>query len=475
MRKRHIFSKAWILLLLPIFSACEKFIDLEPKSTYSFNSMWKTEADANAAINAMYNTMRAFDANYIYWGEGRGDMITTVYDFYKEAKQLKDNNLTSTMSTADWSALYKTISIANFAIKYAPNIKMSVSSINKVRGQAFFARALCYFYIARVWGKAPLILQPTDDASMNMEVSQEDPSKILDQVVTDCDSANVMLPEVYESETQWSEWDLLMRNRIYATKAAVWALQTDVYMWLKKYDLAENAAAQFEKSNRYYDKANDVWKLHPDVKEIHRRRIKENKYPAEVIFEVYFNEKDGAYSSFKTLFEVEWTHTYMATPKYLSLLKPGDQRIDLIKYYPSNGQYIAKRFPFDDSRWSMPTDQPVVLYRLTDILLLRAEALNKLGRKDEAIKFVNVVRKRANLEGLKSEDFTSVDALEDAILNERAVELIAEGKRYFDLVRTGKAASVLNITNPNNLYWPVYYSNLKENPKLVQNPYYVTE
>ena len=114
------------------------------------------------------------------------------------------------------------------------------------------------------------------------------------------------------------------------------------------------------------------------------------------------------------------------------------------------------------------------IYRYAETLLNAAELLLATGGStSEATGYVNQVRARAGLDNL-----ASVTA--DDILNERHLEFCGEGKRYFDLVRTGKAASVLvpdqygyrtNTWNPSKKHIPLSQSELDADPTLKQNNY----
>jgi hypothetical protein len=128
-----------------------------------------------------------------------------------------------------------------------------------------------------------------------------------------------------------------------------------------------------------------------------------------------------------------------------------------------------------------PAKQNIVLIRLADIMLLRAEALNKLGGTANitvALTLLNTIRTRAGLTAFAT--IADVNAkygdLESAILQERSVELCFEGHRWFDLVRTGKAISTMKplngLSDERNLLWPIHINSLNKNPNLVQNDFY---
>ena len=86
------------------------------------------------------------------------------------------------------------------------------------------------------------------------------------------------------------------------------------------------------------------------------------------------------------------------------------------------------------------------IIRYADVLLMAAEALNKSAAPNDALAqtYLNKVRRRAFQVTDASKDVTATGtALYTAILNERRLELGMEGERFFDLVRTGQAATVL--------------------------------
>lgn len=143
--------------------------------------------------------------------------------------------------------------------------------------------------------------------------------------------------------------------------------------------------------------------------------------------------------------------------------------------------------------------------RLADLYLLYAEALNETGQTDQAIVWVDKVRERAGLNGVKDSwtnfstnpgKFSSIEGMREIIHRERAIELIFEGHRFWDLRRWKKAEQALNqnirgwnieqespegyyhpqilfnqrFISPRDYLWPLREHDLIVNPNLVQNP-----
>ena len=160
-------------------------------------------------------------------------------------------------------------------------------------------------------------------------------------------------------------------------------------------------------------------------------------------------------------------------------------------------QLSSSRRSSSDANW--------ILYRLSDMILIKAEALierNNEGDLAEAFALIDIVNKRANdavggtrSSTLKKEDYIdSKPAMEDLLLEERQREFVFEGKRWFDLVRFARRdgdnsrlislasrkyienvnAIKIKLADPNIIYFPYAKNELKVNPLLQQNPAFTT-
>jgi len=450
-----------VILLLSGSSCVDDILDKDPVSSFSAEGFYQTTSDAQAGIYGIYDAAQsAFRINFCYWGEGRADNVQTAQS--GDGLSLIQNNLDESISSADWTALYTLISRANYAIKYIPDVYEEDNAVGKqLIGQARALRALAYFYLVRVWGDVPLITEPYLSVDQDIFVKKTDKELVLDQIEEDLGYAAINCITKFNNDN----------DRIMFNQGAANALLTQVYMWRHKYSEAV-ATSALVLGNSLYSLVTtmDDW-----------GKIFTDGYSRESIFEVGYNETET--NSLRVLYAIGSYAIYTPSEKFKSSIEQEDQRIDYVYDVTladpkAIWKYLGKGV---SDEVSTPSQQNIVLIRLADIMLLRAEALNKLGsaaNKEEALSLLNTIRKRAGLPAFETEEDanTTYGDLESAILHERSVELCYEGHRWFDLVRTGKAISTMNpingLTDERNLVWPISNNVLNKNPNMEQNEYY---
>jgi hypothetical protein len=152
------------------------------------------------------------------------------------------------------------------------------------------------------------------------------------------------------------------------------------------------------------------------------------------------------------------------TPDLIAAYEEGDTRFaaSIDSTYDSNGNKLpyCKKYLHTHTTFGYAGDDWPV-YRYAETLLFMAEAINEQGgRSSEALGYLNQVRERA---GLADVSVTDQSSLRDIIMHERRIELAFENKRWFDLVRTGKAVEVISAygdrvkANPQGYYFPQGY------------------
>lgn len=450
-----------ILIISFLVVSCSDLLDKSPISSFSADGFYKTTSDAQTGVYGIYDAAQtAFKLNFAYWGEGRADNVKTAQS--GEGLALMQNNLSASISSAYWGDLYNIINRANYAIKYIPNVyKEGDATGNQLIAEAKALRALAYFYLVRVWGDIPVITDPYLSIEQDIFVSKTDKETVLNFIEDDLKFAAQYCKDKFGDN----------RDRIMFTKGSVNALLTHVYMWRHKYDDALTTS-KLVLDNTLYSLVTtmDDW-----------GKIFTTGYSKESIFEVAYSDKET--NSLRVLYAIGAYAIYTPSEKFKTSYETGDKRIDYVYDVTlaepkAIWKYLGKGI---SDEVATASKQDIVLIRLADIMLLRAEALTKKGGAQniaDALILLNKIRTRAGLTSYntEAEAIAAFGNLESAILHERSIELCFEGHRWFDLVRTGKAISTMKplngLSDEKNLVWPVSTTSLQKNPNLVQNEYY---
>lgn len=496
--KKFTISILLLLLISTFFVGCSNLLDEKPISTLSKDQFWKSPDDAQAWMAGMYDGMqKALSFRYLEWGETRSDNLENAGTGLTQVKLL-NNGITSDMSQCDWTDLYKVISRANFAIKYiplTPNVDPSV--LKKYLGQAYAMRAYMYFYAIRVWGRVPLITEPYEGGTQTQFYKRSPIDSLKTQIQADIDRSINLLnadPGVF-----------------YINKGGALAMKTDIHMWFKEYDKAISASDALIALNQYSLVTNSTdWKYiftAPDGSK-------------ETIFNMYWSylEEGTGSGAASMLASGSNSSNYKAQDSiWFSLVARGkkDARMwlcfDTVSMYNNGGKLPIGDLNYSDisktgkfNEWDFgkqafkyynnsQSDIRIPLYRYADVMLLRAEALNQLNRKPEALAIVNSIRQRVGYlvtaESQLGANPTTYN-VESLILAERKLEFFGEGKRWFDLIRTNRVIGVMDLVlkkrqaagglplegfgDPNKILFPLAAKVFEANPLLVgdQNPPY---
>lgn len=458
--------KSIALFSVLLLGSCS-FLDKEPISSFSAQGFYKTVSDAQAGVYGIYNGMQsAFQRNFAYWGDGRADNVET--NQAGDPFALRQNRLTSIITSAtpeqrntsaNWTSLYTVISRANYAIKYVPEVFESETVLrNQLIGQARALRAIAYFHLVRVWGNVPLTLEPFESADQDLFQSVTDKEVILDQIVDDLLYASEFCAPSYGGE----------RDRVLITRGGADGILTQVYMWRKQYEKAIIVAERVIDNPLYSLVSISQWN---------------NMFSAglstESIFEVGYNEIQT--NGMRILFAQGNDAQYFPSQRFMDSFEDGDLRRPKIwNNAQTTPRMIWKFFGegFDDAS-ADPSANNIILVRLADVMLLKAEAHARLQTPENgvALTLLNSIRNRAGLTSLTEATATSeYGDVVSAIMHERRIELCFEGHRWFDLVRTDKAIEVMGPINdlllPGNILWPIHEDALNRNPSLDQNEFY---
>lgn len=513
------------LSLLLIFGtvSCDDWLNLKPENEIVLDDFWKTKTDVESVLSACYRSLseREIIERMIVWGELRSDNIVegrdipsnnNMYDMYR----ILDGNLTAHNSYATWSGFYSTINICNTLLHYAPQViqedlNFTRQDLNLVIGEATTLRALAYFYLVRAFRDVPWVTEPSINDSQNYTSPQASEEEILIHIIDDLETAlsNNWLRDSYGNKD-------FNKGRI--TKTTVYALLADIYLWKGDYENCIKACS------RVLADAN--LKLITDKEQMYAQIFYRGN-STESIFEIQFNENDMKNSAVTDLYSSNENNMgYYAFPpalgydiktNYTGAFSPFNYKVnsgkesindirawtfiryqgaDLFSIFKYGGTNVYRKEDNTgfDYRYRSATSNWIV-YRLSDIMLLKAEALVQRGSDsdwEEAFSLVNTVYQRSNSadNALDASNYISKNEREELIQRERQRELLFEGKRWFDLVRMARREnSVVNLNRfvtvksedsmaplgamvMDAMYMPVSKAELDANRNLKQNPYY---
>jgi len=257
-----------------------------------------------------------------------------------------------------------------------------------------------------------------------------------------------------------------------ASQGAAKALLAKAYLSVKNYDSAAVKALEVMNS--------PVYTLVSGAAAYSSMFSTGGKNSTEAIFEIQFvsssSQANGLFSLYVPVNGIPagiQPGSYQITPttKIIGAYETGDIRKNAALGLTTSSPAVPYVNKY--TRLTSGTEPDIIALRLADIILVRAEALNNLGKTAEATEALNIIRRRAFAEPLTApggHDFPygGETNLALAIENERFKELAFEGHRFYDLVRTGRAVAVLGI-NADQALWPVPLREIGRNPRLVQN------
>ena len=466
MKKKILFI--W-LVTFSLISCQDDFLTITPETSLSSATFFTKEADFQQAVNGAYVPLRNI-TNDRSWLLGEMHSDNTYYArniLFGATEQQEDiadfaipvaNGVTANTHVLNQYRLdYQIIARTNQVLALIDNVDFAEASKNNLKGQAYFLRAYAYFELVRYFGKVPLHLEPStgrDDATLPL--SSED--EIYNQIISDSKEAINLLPPKSVQEA----------GR--ATSGAARTLLANVYIVQKKWAEAETVLMEIVNSNEY--------QLIPNYADVFSTSTG-NKNNMESVFEIQFLEGSAGLNGFfiynflprpmtsEELKTITGTSNpqpltgegnNIPTPDIIAAYEPGDERKDAsIAFITFSGSlrddkvypYIKKFAKTHSLHNNHGTNWPI--YRYSEVLLFLAEALNEQG-KDGSL-YLNMVRDRAGLGDATGD-------MREAIYQERRVELAFENKRWFDLVRTGRAVEVITAygarikSNPQDYYYP---------------------
>lgn len=529
---KQILNICLYVLVFIGFSSCTEWLELNPEDAVIRDRFWKTEGEANSALMGCYASMMEDDVllRYFIWGEMRADMVTPTSTADEHIFAIRNGEIVSSNKYATWSYFYRTINQCNTLLELAPlaqenDLSFSEAELKQYSAEAVCIRSLAYFYLLRTFRDVPYITKASIYDDQDFSIPATPQAAIVDSLI-------VALTAV-ENDIAFSFDDEASRKG----RFTIWglkALLADIYLWKGDYENCIAQCTQIINSNQF--------SLIPIGRE---EVIVDGDLPGTYYTVYYANESDVANFFNRMFVRGNCTESILElqvgtdknTP-FASWFNAANPRLqakipDLRnEYFPSSSidrgwsdirtegvsfmqGYIWKWIGLSQTdasnyRTTAESHSNWIFYRLSDIILMKAEALTQqaMGNNDqtkllEAKELLLQIRNRANAPEstdllFNQEGNIAAITMEEFILLERAREFLYEGKRWFDVLRHARRdnyseknlkylirLAILSTTpekvtslqnkwqnNFGSHYMPIYIDEIRTNKNLVQNEFY---
>jgi starch-binding outer membrane protein, SusD/RagB family len=499
--------------LIIVLSGCTDWLDIKPESEIVLDDFWKNESHVNQVLAACYRSVTEGEVmnRMLVWGELRSDNVTYGRSMPTDMYKMLNVDISADNGYCRWGNVYTVINNCNNFLHFAPGVvgldaNFTESKLHSMEAEVLTLRALMYFYLVRTFEKVPWMDQPSIDDDQEYNIPQSSEDFILDHLVSDLHTALKYSRDNYETTAY-------TKGRI--TTHAVRALLADIYLWREEYSKC------VEMCDLILNDTKSKLKLVPGEDVISKVFYQGNS--EESIFELQFDDDlmfnwvvrdflgsygnptgqwsfpgilvTGKYSPFnymigsgkesaKDLREKDFLRQEFGGDRYYVFKYAGAERMENATTKVSTYYYRNVT-----ANW--------IVYRLSEIYLMKAEALIQLNtNNEEVVDLINTIYMRSNTEEgeqeLMADNYTSKLKLDELILRERQRELMFEGKRWFDLMRLarrvnspapllsyvtkkfagGGSGQSTKMSVMDALYLPVHTDELKANSALVQNEFY---
>ena len=491
-----------ILAAAFVTTSCVDTVILPDNKTVD-DDYWQKKSEVEAVVATAYAQLRDASAirNMIVWGDFRSDELVMsstlpVSAAYKTAlSQIYSMNIETENTFTTWAPFYSAINYCNLVLEKAeaviaadPDYMQGDYDANKA--QVLALRAFCYFYLTRIFHDIPVTPGAYLNSSADLNAPQVAPDTVLTMCINDLQEAS----KYAVSGSTYNDW----RDKGYLNQDGINALLADIYLWRASIN---RDASDYQACVDYCDKIIKAKKEAYELSGAMRRGNQEKldyylsayddmyddlfgqngQNAEESIFELQFNSSsvsnaglDQMYYRYNNASGNGYGY-FKASSQFGSVSGAGrsawindvDQRLYEYVYDAGNSnveQYGIRKFVgltsagLNKTVESDPKGSRVnsmnrnwVFYRLTDVMLMKAEALVQLynlggkaegdTRNEEAFNICQFVNQRALSDANKTNASytlkysTYSSRMEELVLAERARELCFEGKRWFDLMR----------------------------------------
>ena len=562
----YIKYNVFALLFVFVYTSCS--LEVEPQNEITLEKFWNEKVDVENILAGCYSTMQheAILSRMMIWGEFRSDNVVmrgTSLEKDRSLQYVLTEQINTTNDYALWGDFYGIINRCNTVIHYAPQVadvdpSYKRSEVDAHIAEATALRSLMYFYLIRTFHNVPYTTEAYLDDNQESAVAPTDFYQVLDNCIQSLESVKGKAVKKYMTSTY---------NRARITQCAINAMLCDMYLWKGDYqkcveyaDLVIDEKIQDAKEskssedytpfygypliksasgNSVFGKAfNDIFVNGTSSESIFELPFTGSQSdlcngPASLFYgndvdvagyvipsdyvgkdkdihKLFINKLDGR------LFEsVRFNSSGSPTAINKYTLQRGvnlKMKSETVTSITDNSDFFTggdwgSRYSgkYENNNWISYSKANWIIYRLADVMLLKAEALTQMistdelstsediALRDKAFELVNALERRATYktsltsnDGLKVAEYSSKTAITNLVYDERQRELLFEGKRYYDLVRRtmregnttyirskaqNKSTDYASIIDSkmqkfDYIFWPYHQDEVKANPAL---------
>lgn len=439
---KYIFTFGLVVLLTVSCDDYANLDDVQPINSVTPELAVTDRQSAQAAIVGLYSGMQNADLSFDGWLAlpqyfSDETIFTGTFPTRLEFGNFNVFPDNTTMAVV-FTAFYNGINRTNNVIDVIPTVEdptLTEADVNSFLSEAYFIRSLMYFYLIQGWDDVPLILTPTREVGLALEVPKNPRSEIVAQMVGDLNFAVENLnPGLSQGLSVEAVHALLARlHQVEGNHADAYSHAIDA-LGGADFDLTETA------------------------------------YLEDEIFFLQFSAiESNALNFFYGPAEFGGRHSIEPSRKLIDSYEDGDIRKDLSVVDDPDVASVPFGIKYDDFAGGISAgSDPIMFFRQAEMVLIAAESAARAGDFSDANNWYNQVRVRAGL----GEQTLDGGNFEDLILQERFVELAMEGgHRLWDLRRTGRDLDVLGPLGyqPCDDVWPLPQREIDRNRNLEQN------
>ena len=444
----------YMLTALVLFPSCNEWLTIEPENGVIKENYWSTKEEVYAAVIGLYSGMlnKDFQLRMYLWGELRGETLLTNETYVNANYQsIRDGEIVSTNPLCNWATFYNIINFCNTVVDCAAQAQESDPSftdamVKQYQAEAIAVRSLLYFYLVRTFRDVPYYTEPYVSDDQTMMIAKADGDSILSCLTVDLEA---IAPDI---AARYEEGNAAM-NKGRMTRGAVYSLLADIYLWQGKYDdcirncdkvlnsgeysLLLNGRSHLIEDYVISDISDDVdtfYYLNAEMANEYYKQMYVDGNCDESIFEIQyeleypnnayydlFNNSNGDFMANSDMIKENYFIPSEISPKSWTDLRGEDVAYKSGYVWKTLGTNrdgkLLEACKVSQDYW----DNNVIVYRLAEIYLMKAEALVEQAAKlDDTTGEMRIVPYTADSVG---HDTTYIDVIDSTLYADSVLEM----------------------------------------------------